>query len=87
MADAPVNLQTGSRINPRVRPFKWCDHWIRCAVQRAIANYNQLRPHRSCGYYTPAQAHRMQGELVKKWRVTKRRQQAKMQFDESMAAV
>jgi hypothetical protein len=62
------------------------------AVQRAIENYNRLRPHRSCGYYTapadrPEQAHRMQGKLVKKWRVTKRRQVAEMQFAKSMAAV
>lgn len=49
------------------------------AVQRAIENYNNLRPHRSCSYLTPQQAHRMQGELVKKWRVGKRRQQGKMQ--------
>ena len=49
------------------------------AVQRAINNYNGLRPHRSCGYLTPRQAHRMQGELVKKWRISKRRQQEKMQ--------
>ena len=56
------------------------------AVQRAIESYNRLRPHRSCSYLTPQQAHRTQGELVKKWRVTKRRQQAKMQYDESIAA-
>ncbi|UHG89813.1 IS3 family transposase [Spirosoma oryzicola] len=49
------------------------------AVQRAIENYNQLRPHRSCGYNTPEQAHRLQGELVKKWRVKKRQQPGKMQ--------
>lgn len=49
------------------------------AVQRAIENYNNLRPHRSCGYLTPRQAHQTQGELVKKWRVSKRRQQGKMQ--------
>lgn len=54
------------------------------AIQRAIANYNQLRPHRSCGYHTPEQAHRMQGELMKKWRVRKRQQPEKMQ---SMASV
>jgi putative transposase len=47
------------------------------AVQRAIENYNQLQPHRSCGYNTPKQAHGMQGELVKKWRVKKRQQPGK----------
>lgn len=44
------------------------------AVQRAIENYNRIRPHRSCAYHTPEQAHRMQGELVKKWRISKRKQ-------------
>ncbi|WP_020595591.1 IS3 family transposase [Spirosoma panaciterrae] len=35
------------------------------AIQRAIENYNQLLPHRSCNYHTPEQAHRMQGVLSK----------------------
>lgn len=48
------------------------------AVQQAIENYNRLRPHRSCNYHTPEQAHRMQGELAKKWRIRKRRQQEKI---------
>lgn len=56
-------------------------------VQRAIENYNQLRPHRSCGFHTPEQAHRMQGEMVKKWRVRQRRPAAKMQSTASMDAV
>lgn len=41
------------------------------AVQKAIESYNHFRPHRSCGYLTPNQAHRMKGELPKKWRVRK----------------
>lgn len=57
------------------------------AVERAIESYNRFRPPRSCGYLTPQQAHRTQGELVKKWRVTKRRQAAKMQSTESRASV
>ena len=61
------------------------------AVQRAIESYNRLRPDRSCSYLTvpadrPQQAHRTQGEFVKKWRMTTRRQQAKMLYDGSMAA-
>lgn len=31
------------------------------AISRAIANYNTLRPHGSCNYHTPAQAHQMEG--------------------------
>lgn len=38
------------------------------AIKRAIANYNTLRPHSSCNYYTPEEAHKMAGELPKKWR-------------------
>jgi transposase InsO family protein len=49
------------------------------AIQRAIENYNRLRPHRSCNYHTPEQAHRMQGELIKKWRAKKRTQPEKIQ--------
>ena len=54
------------------------------ATQRAIENYNQYRPHRSCNYYTapadrPQQAHQLQGELAKKWRVRKRAQPEKVQ--------
>lgn len=49
------------------------------AVRRAIENYNRIRPHRSCNYYTPQQAHQMQGELTKKWRVRKRSQPEKVQ--------
>lgn len=48
-------------------------------VERAIVNYNTLRPHGSCNYYTPDQAHRMEGELAKRWRVSKRRQAEKVQ--------
>jgi transposase InsO family protein len=40
----------------------------KAAVERAIGNYNTLRPHGSCNYYTPEQAHQMEGELGRKWR-------------------
>lgn len=49
------------------------------AVQRAILNYNTLRPHASCDYLTPEQAHRMKGELAKKWHPSKRREMRKVQ--------
>lgn len=51
-------------------------------IERAIVNYNRLRPHGSCNYYTPEQAHRMEGELVKKWRAAKRRETEKVQPNE-----
>lgn len=49
---------------------------VKVAVDRAIHTYNYLRPHASCNYQTPAQAHRQQGPLPMKWsKRTKRRQQ------------
>jgi len=35
---------------------------------RSITNYNELRPHASCDYYTPNQAHQMCGVLPKRWK-------------------
>lgn len=37
-------------------------------VKIAIAIYNQLRPHLSCGYLTPNEAHKGGAELVKMWK-------------------
>jgi transposase InsO family protein len=42
------------------------------AVQRSIRAYNQLRPHMSCNYLTPVQAHPLKGVLEKKWKPKKR---------------
>lgn len=38
------------------------------AVSSAVDRYNRLRPHASCDYLTPDQAHQSQGELHKRWR-------------------
>lgn len=37
-------------------------------VQRAISIYNQKRPHLSCGYLTPEQAHTGKFKFEKKWK-------------------
>ncbi|MET7253744.1 integrase core domain-containing protein [Dyadobacter fermentans] len=42
-------------------------------IQRVITSYNSLRPHASCDYLTPEQAHLREGHLRKKWRLTTRR--------------
>lgn len=36
-------------------------------LPKAIAFYNDQRPHRSLNYLTPTQAHTQQGELKRKW--------------------
>lgn len=40
-------------------------------VQKSIDAYNQLRPHSSCDYLTPDQAHRQSGTLKKRWKTVK----------------
>lgn len=41
------------------------------AVERAISIYNERRPHGSCNYLTPLQAHQMRGELTVIWKKKK----------------
>ena len=37
-------------------------------VARAVRAYNELRPHGSCDFLTPAQAHEREGPLVQRWK-------------------
>jgi putative transposase len=38
------------------------------ATEKAVTTYNEQRPHSSCNYLTPNQAHKITGRLVKKWK-------------------
>jgi putative transposase len=40
-------------------------------IKESIQTYNQLRPHASCDYLTPEQAHLKQGLLKKRWKPKK----------------
>jgi transposase InsO family protein len=42
---------------------------VRRAVEEAVRLYNTGRPHASCDYLTPEEAHRRHGPLKKRWRV------------------
>jgi len=37
-------------------------------VKESIAAYNSLRPHSSCDYLTPDQAHQLKGSMKKRWK-------------------
>jgi putative transposase len=37
-------------------------------IVRSITAYNDIRPHGSCDYLTPSQAHQKEGELKKRWK-------------------
>jgi len=41
---------------------------VRDAIEEAVRLYNTERPHASCDYLTPEQAHRHHGPLKKRWR-------------------
>ncbi len=43
------------------------------AVKTSINAYNNLRPHMSCGYLTPAVAHLTNEPLIKRWRNSRKR--------------
>jgi putative transposase len=43
----------------------------RIAVIQSIGAYNTKRPHMSCNYLTPIQAHEAEGQLEKKWKNTR----------------
>lgn len=36
-------------------------------IKQMVRNYNELRPHASCDFLTPEQAHQMTGPLPKRW--------------------
>jgi putative transposase len=54
-------------------------------IRWAIENYNTLRPHGSCDYLTPEQAHQMQGKLAQRWRSSKRWEKQKVQNNETVS--
>ncbi|KAA9341055.1 integrase core domain-containing protein [Larkinella humicola] len=60
------------------RTFLLAAH-ARQLVKEAIAYYNHVRPHTSCGYRKPEQAHHCQGPFVKLWRQSKRKALDKVQ--------
>ncbi|MGI4864387.1 MAG: IS3 family transposase [Janthinobacterium lividum] len=37
-------------------------------VARSVRAYNELRPHGSCDFLTPSQAHEQEGALVRRWK-------------------
>jgi transposase InsO family protein len=52
-------------INCRFKSFDEAEQ----AICKAIQTYNELRPHGSCDYMTPDQAHKTEGLLISKWKV------------------
>ncbi|WP_317046590.1 IS3 family transposase [Adhaeribacter arboris] len=74
----PGENALAERINRTIKEEFNCRAFIsfdlaKVAIIKSIQAYNQLRPHASCDYLTPNQAHLKKGPLKKRWRKYKRK--------------
>jgi transposase InsO family protein len=68
----PGENAIAERINGTIKNEFYCRGFLSFplaqeGIAKAIYAYNQLRPHASCDYLTPAQAHGKKGILNKRW--------------------
>ena len=69
----PYENAIAERVNGILKSEFGLDRCFDCyqsalgAVERAIAIYNYQRPHSSCDYLTPAQAHQRRGKMTLRW--------------------
>jgi len=70
----PYENAVSERVNGTIKTEFYLDGYfrnieqVRKAVKEAIFTYNNHRPHASCDYLTPEQAHQRNGKLNKRWR-------------------
>jgi putative transposase len=69
----PGENAIAERINGTIKEEFNCRAFLtfdqaKASIAKAIEAYNHLRPHASCDYLTPAQAHMQEGPLRKRWR-------------------
>ncbi|KAA5539116.1 IS3 family transposase [Adhaeribacter rhizoryzae] len=69
----PGENALAERINRTIKDEFNCRAFLsfdlaKAAITKSILAYNQLRPHASCDYLKPAQAHQQDGPLKKRWR-------------------
>lgn len=82
MAYASYNNPVAERINGILKTELLQDGYptheeALAAITRAIAIYNNERPHRSVDMLTPAEAHKLSGLIKKRWRNNNRRKKSK----------
>lgn len=70
----PYENAVAERVNGIVKTEFYLDGYfrnieqVRKAIKETVALYNNHRPHASCDYLTPEQAHHRHGQLKKRWR-------------------
>jgi putative transposase len=89
----PYENAVSERVNGILKTEFYLDDYFRSIEQvrkivgEAVMLYNNHRPHASCDYLTPAQAHRHQGQLKKRWRNYPPKRQPVILSDETQKAV
>jgi putative transposase len=74
----PGENALAERVNRTIKEEFNCRAFLsfdlaKAAITKSILAYNQLRPHASCDYLTPNQAHQQEGPLKKRWRKYERK--------------
>jgi putative transposase len=70
----PYENTFSERVNGTIKMEFYLDGYFRNieqvskAVKEAVLLYNNHRPHASCDFLTPQQAHQRHGQLTKRWR-------------------
>ena len=70
----PYENAVSERVNGTIKTEYYLDDYfrnikqVRKAVREAVFLYNNHRPHASCDFLTPQQAHQRHGKLKKRWR-------------------
>ena len=70
----PYENAVSERVNGTIKMEYYLDGYfrnieqVRKAVREAVFLYNNHRPHASCDFLTPEQAHQRHGQLNKRWR-------------------
>lgn len=70
----PYENATAERVNGILKSEFYLDRYfrnlaeVRFVVKDTVRIYNNLRPHASCDYLTPDQAHAREGVLKKRWK-------------------
>jgi transposase InsO family protein len=89
----PYENAVAERVNGTVKTEFYLDGYfrdieqVRRVLKEAVLVYNTERPHASCDYLTPEQAHQRQGVLKKRWRTYKRKKHPQPADEETRKAL
>lgn len=89
----PYENAVSERVNGTIKTEFYLDGYFRnikqvyTAVREAVFFYNNHRPHASCDYLTPQQAHQQHGHLKKRWRKYQQKRQPQTVNEETQKAL